>query len=164
MSDDNPGKMIRPPNKLSSKVTIGGPGAVDDAALERAEKVIDNLAVSYVDWAREDLDKIQAAFESLKSSDGGAEALESVFQISHDIKGQGGSFDYDMMTIIGDMLCRYIESLEGEATPQAVEVVGLHINGLQAVISQKLKGDGGAVGEQLMSGLELVVKKRTKAT
>ena len=27
MSDDNVGKLIRPPNKLSNKVTVGGPGA-----------------------------------------------------------------------------------------------------------------------------------------
>ena len=66
------------------------------------------------------------------------------------------------MTIIGDMLCRYIEGLEGNATKLANEVIELHINALQAVISQELKGNGGPVGNQLLSGLELVVKKRTK--
>jgi hypothetical protein len=30
---DQAGKVIKPPNTLSSKVTIGGPGAVDAAAL-----------------------------------------------------------------------------------------------------------------------------------
>jgi len=162
MSDDNVGKLIRPPNKLSNKVTVGGPGAVDDAALERAEQVITELAVSYVDWAREDLTKLQNAFDELKSSDGGEDPLDAVFQIAHDIKGQGGSFDYDLMTIIGDMLCRYIEGLEGNATKLANEVIELHINALQAVISQELKGNGGPVGNQLLSGLELVVKKHTK--
>ena len=130
--------------------------------MERAEQVIDDLSDSYVDWAREDLGKIQAAFDELKSTDDGTAALETVFQISHDIKGQGGSFDYNLMTIIGDMLCRYIEGLEGQASQQAIEVVELHINALQAVISQELRGNGGPVGEQLLSGLELVVRKRTK--
>jgi len=161
MSDADAGKMIRPPNKLSNKVTIGGPGAVDDAALERAEQVIVELSDSYIDWAREDLVKIQKAFDDLKSGSGD-DPLDAVFQISHDIKGQGGSFDYALMTIIGDMLCRYIEGLEGNVTPQATEVVQLHINALQAVISQELKGEGGPIGNQLLSGLELVVKKRTK--
>tara|TARA_B100000315_G_C14577607_1_gene588704 strand:+ start:1621 stop:2112 length:492 start_codon:yes stop_codon:yes gene_type:complete len=162
MSNNDGGKMIRPPNKLSNKVTIGGPGAVDDAALERAEQVITELSDSYIDWAREDLVKIQKALDDLKS-DGSEDALDTVFQISHDIKGQGGSFDYDLMTIIGDMLCRYIESLEGKATSLSNEVIELHINALHAVISQELKGDGGPIGNQLLSGLELVVKKRTKS-
>ena len=115
MSDENVGKLIQPPNKLSNKVTVGGPGAVDEAALERAEQVIGDLSESYIDWAREDLTKIQTVFEELKSSGGDSEPLDGVFQISHDIKGQGGSFDYELMTIIGDMLCRYIEGLEGAA-------------------------------------------------
>jgi len=161
MSDTEAGKMIRPPNKLSNKVTIGGPGAVDEAALERAEQVITELSDSYVDWAREDLAKIQNAFDELKSGSG-EDPLDAVFQISHDIKGQGGSFDYSLMTIIGDMLCRYIEGLGGQATPKAIEVIELHINALHAVISQELKGDGGPIGNQLLSGLELVVKKRTQ--
>jgi hypothetical protein len=162
MSDENVGKLIMPPDKLSNKVTLGGPGAVDDAALVRAEQVITDLSDSYVDWAREDLNKIQASFDELKSSNGGKEPLNTVFQISHDIKGQGGSFDYELMTIVGDMLCRYVDGLAGDATTRSIEVIELHINALQAIISQQLKGNGGAVGEQLLSGLELVVKKRTK--
>ena len=82
MSEKNVGRIIRPPSKLSNKVTIGGPGAVDEAALERAEQVISDLADSYIDWAREDLEKIQTAFTELKSSEGDSEALEIIFQIS----------------------------------------------------------------------------------
>lgn len=162
MSDKTTGRIIRPPSQLKNKVTIGGVGAVDEAALERAEQVIQDLSVSYLDWAREDLAKLMAAVDELNPDGDSAEPLLVVFQISHDIKGQGGSFGYDLMTIIGDMLCRYIETLEGEVSLQAIEVIGLHINALQAVIRQKLKGTAGAVGEQLLSGLELVVKKRTK--
>ena len=163
MSEDEAGKIIRPPNKLSNKVTIGGPGAVDEAALERAEQVISELSSSYIDWAKEDLSKLTLAFDELKATKDGDTALDAVFQISHDIKGQGGSFEYDLMTIIGDMLCRYIEGLENNVDDQSIEVIELHINALQAVISQALKGDGGAVGNQLLSGLELVIKKRTKS-
>jgi len=39
MSDDDV-EIITPPNSLKSKVTVGGPGAVDPQALERAEKAI----------------------------------------------------------------------------------------------------------------------------
>ena len=65
------------------------------------------------------------------------------------------------MTVIGDQLCRYIESLNGEASPAAIEVIELHVNALQVVISQKLSADGGAVGIQLLQGLEQVMAKRS---
>ncbi len=163
MSNDDQAKMIKPPTTLNAKVTVGGPGAVDAAALERAEQVIENMAVDYLNWAREDLSKLQSAFSKLKSNDGDTtENLEAVFQLAHDIKGQGGSFEYDLMTIIGNQLCRYIEKLEGSAGEADVEVIELHVNALQAVISQELKGNGGPVGDQLLSGLEMVFEKRAK--
>lgn len=54
MADDGP-KLIRPPQTLNLKVTVGGEGAVDAAVLEPAEQVIADLADSYVDWAAEDI-------------------------------------------------------------------------------------------------------------
>lgn len=164
MSDDNGGTLINPPNKLGSKVTIGGPGAVDEATLARAEQVITDMADSYLDWVKEDLIKLQSAFDALKT--GGADSaagLDAIFQVAHDIKGQGGSFDYNLMTIIANQLCRFIEGLEGKSGPAEVEVIELHVNALQVVIAQALKGDGGAVGEQLLSGLEQVIAKRAGA-
>lgn len=163
MSDDEKARLIKAPTTLNKKVTIGGPGAVDAAALERAEQVITKLAVNYLDWAREDLAKLQSALVKLKSGEGDmSENLDAVFQLSHDIKGQGGSFEYNLMTIIGNQLCRYIEHLGGEATAPQIEVIEIHVNALHAVIKQKLKGDGGPVGDQLLSGLEMVFEKRSK--
>jgi hypothetical protein len=161
MRNENTGKLIKPPNELINKVIMGGPCAVNEATLVRAEQVVDNLLSSYLDWASEDLSRIQIACDALKEVDGLGDLLDAVFQISHDIKGQGGSFGYNLMTTIGDMLCCYIESLGQEASPHVVEVIQLHIDALQAVISQKLKGDGGAVGRKILLGLELVIKKRT---
>ena len=163
MNGDSPGKFIKPPTSIADKVTVGGLGAVDDAALARAQQVITDFAEEYPEWAREDLTKMQNAFDALKSADGDlTEPLDAVFQVAHDIKGQGGSFDYDLMTIIGNYLCRYIEGLEGQANANAVDVIELHFNALKVVISQELKGDGGQAGDKLLTGLEMVVEKLSK--
>jgi chemotaxis protein histidine kinase CheA len=162
---DQTHELIKAPNKLSDKVSVGGPGAVDPAMLEQAEKVIEDLADSYLDWVAEDLAKLQSAFAKLKA-DGGASAenLEAVFQVTHDIKGQGGSFDYTLMTIIGNQLCRFIENLDKKSVgAPELEVIELHVNTLQVVISQQLIGDGGEIGAKLLSGLEKVIAKRSEA-
>ena len=163
MTGDAPAKMIKPPTTIADKVTIGGHGAVDAKALKRAQQVIEDFADDYPDWAREDLAKMQIAFDDLKSADGAsAESLDAVFQVAHDMKGQGGSFDYDLMTIIGNYLCRYIEGLKGQAGADDIDVIELHFNALKVVISQELKGMGGPVGDKLLTGLEMVVEKRAK--
>lgn len=163
MSDESGARIIRPNLTLNSKVTVGGPGAVDEATLDRAEKVIESMSDDYLKWAKDDLSKLAKAFAALKAGGGDtAKQLDAIFSVSHDIKGQGGSFDFQLMTIIGNQLCRFIEGLKGSAGPADVELIELHVNALQLVMAQKLKKDGGAIGQKLLSGLEQVIEKRTR--
>ncbi|NQU57426.1 MAG: Hpt domain-containing protein [Rhodospirillales bacterium] len=161
MSDDNTVNVIKPPDTLSGKVTKGGPGAVDMAAIERAEAVISGMANDYLNWVEEDLVKIANAQKDLKANrDDSKNRLDKVFQVAHDMKGQGGSFGYDLMTILGNDLCRFIEGKE-TASDIDVEVIDLYINTMQIVISKRMSGDGGAAGNQVLTGLAAVVAKIT---
>lgn len=163
MSDDNKpaaaAQIIKPPQTLQSKVEKGGPGAVDLDALARAEDVIANLADDYMDWVREDFVRLEAAFDKFKAGDGtAAENLEALFQIAHDMKGQGGSFGYDLMTSIGDHLCRLLETLDKDG-PREQGMIRVHIDAMRVVITKELKGDGGDEGRQLLMGLTLMGEK-----
>ncbi|MBT7512512.1 MAG: Hpt domain-containing protein [Rhodospirillaceae bacterium] len=113
----------------------------------------------YLDWVQEDLGKIDAAFVALKAATGDrAQEVDDVFQVSHDMKGQGGSFGYDLITAIGNQLCRMIEKVDtvGDAEVNAIEV---HIGAMKLVIAQKMTGNGGQAGDQIMLGLEKVMEK-----
>lgn len=152
-------QIIKPPQTLQSKVEKGGPGAVDLDALAKAEAVIASLAGDYMTWVRDDLVRLQAAFDKLKAGGGDWKAdLDEVFQIAHDMKGQGGSFGYDLMTAIGDHLCRLVEKFE-KVGPRELEMIRIHIDAMRIVITKELKGDGGNEGRQLLMGLTLVGDK-----
>jgi hypothetical protein len=155
-------EIIDPPQTLKNKVKLGGPNAVNPEVLQRAEAVITNMADEYLQWVEKDLVTIQKAFDGLKASPTGArEHLERIYQVSHDIKGQGGSFGYQLMTIIGNQLCRFLEHLDS-AGPLEIEVVRLHIDAMRLVISRRIKDTGGAVGAQLLAGLDQVTAKVKK--
>lgn len=161
MADDEL-EIINPPNTLKSKVREGGPGAVDLATLERAERVIEQMADSYLEWVQEDLVRMDAAYKVLAAASGDRKAeADQVFQIAHDIKGQGGSFGYDLMTLIANELCRLIERQEsfGSAEVQAVKV---HVDAMKLVIQNRMKGDGGANGQALVAGIRQVGDKLIK--
>lgn len=144
---------------MADKVEKGGPGAVNLEALERAEQVIADLSDDYLGWVKEDMDRIQSGIDKLKSGDGDAkELLDSIFQTSHDIKGQGGSFGYDLMTTVGNDLCRFVEQIK-EPTQKDTNILQLHLDTMRLIINQKIKGDGGDLGEKLLSGLDLVIQK-----
>ena len=107
----------------------------------------------------EDLVKLEAAFKELKEGKSDQKALLSaVFHIAHDMKGQGGSFGYELMTAAGDKLCRLTEKLD-TPSPRDIEKIRIYVDAMQIIISHKLKGDGGKEGQQLMMGLEVLVQK-----
>ncbi len=161
--DDGPkAEVIIPPDTLKKKVKTGGPGAVDLGTLERAEAVIADMTDNYVEWAAKDLAKIHQALENLKAEKKDRkDALARIFQLSHDMKGQGGSFGYTLMTIIGGTLCTFVEKLE-DAGSAEIEVIQLHINAMDLVIAKQMKDDGGKEGVQLLKGLGLVAAKVSK--
>ena len=159
MDDEPEVEVITPPDTLKKKVKTGGPGAVDLDTLHRAEAVIAGMTGNYLEWAAQDLAKIHQALEDLKAEKKDhKDALARIFELSHDIRGQGGSFGYTLMTILGRTLCTFVEKLE-DAGPAEVEVIQLHINAMDLVIARQMKGDGGKEGEQLLEGLDLVAAK-----
>ena len=114
---------------------------------------------SYLEWVVEDLKKIEAAYSNLESAGGDRkEEMNAVFQVAHDIKGQGGSFGYDLMTAIGNELCRLIEKADKVGTGE-VQAIKLHIDALKLVIAEDLKGTGGKEGEKMLAGIQKICDK-----
>ncbi len=158
MADDKL-EVINPPNVLKKKVGTDGMGAIDLEAIEKAEEAIASLADSYLDSVVEDLRKIDEAFEKLQAATGDRkEELMGVFQEALNLKGLGGSFGYDLMTAIGNELCRLIEKLD-KAGPKEVEAIKLHIDSMKLVIGNDIKGKGGDAGEKMLAGLQQVCDK-----
>ena len=154
-------KVFNPPNSLKNKVGVGGPDAVDAETLQKAEQAIANMTGNYLEWVDSDLTKLSTVIEDLLSDDGSArkEKLDAVFFVAHDMKGQGGSFNYRLITIIGDGLCRAIEKMKGDMISVENEVIKVHLEAMKLVIAKRMDGDGGKEGEALVAGLRSVTAK-----
>jgi chemotaxis protein histidine kinase CheA len=159
MDDDSKVEVITPPDNLKDKVKPDGSGGVDDKVLARVEAVVPSMGGDFVLWAEKDLKSLQQALASLKSETADQKKfLNTIFQISHDIKGQGGSFDFGLLTAVGDSLCRFTEERE-KANAAEIEAIKLHVEALKLVLKERLKGDGGEMGAALLNGLRQVVDK-----
>lgn len=159
MGDDPKVEVITPRDTLKDKVKAGGPGGVDEKVLARAEAIVASMGGDFVQWAEKDLKSLKQASDDLNSGTADQkETLLTIFQISHDIKGQGGSFDFGLLTAIGDSLCRLTEEKE-QAGAAEIQAIGLHVEALKMVLKERLKGDGGDTGASLLDGLRQVVEK-----
>ena len=122
--------------------------------LARAEEATTALRANYTAWARIDVDRTQALLDAAKREPEGARAqLDLLYAAMHNIKGQGASFGYPLVTRIGQSLCRMIapdRPVEGAV----IKVAQAHLDALKLVLEKKIAGKGGDVGEKLAARLE----------
>lgn len=152
---------IYPPNTLKNKVTVDA-GTVDLVAIEMAEASIMDMKDDYLVWVKDDIEKLQGAYDkAVKDKEGRAGAQEEIYAFTHDIKGQGGSFGYPLMTAVGNVLCKFMEGVDGTLSDAQMEVVKVHIDTMRLIIMEKMEGDGGKAGLQLLKGLDAIIAKVT---
>jgi chemotaxis protein histidine kinase CheA len=146
-------EIIRHPNTLRNKVSFGADG-VDPAVLARADAAVASLKADYIAWAEDDLGGLQASFDKALTLpiEDRSPAMQAVFASAHDMKGQGGSFDYPLITDIAGRLCQFLERTAcfDEA---AMDSVRLHIDAMRVVLARRMSGEGGAEAVALLGRL-----------
>jgi hypothetical protein len=148
-------EIIQPEFHLAVKL---GPGkGIDPAILERAEQAVAALADSYIEWASKDVGRLQVAVNAARAR-GEDAPLDELRSIAHEVRGQGGSFGYPLISRVATSLYRLLR--EHPTLPAGgFGVVDKHIDALRAVVAQRVKGDGGALGQQLAGELEAMVDR-----
>ncbi|MCE2510881.1 MAG: Hpt domain-containing protein [Alphaproteobacteria bacterium] len=112
---------------------------MDAEILKRAEKAVEQLRKTYPEWVLSDVDRMASILEEAKTLSGEAQErrLEEIFSFAHNIKGQGTSFGYPLMTEIGESLCHFLR------TPKKIDDEGFrliehHILAMRTVIRNRI--------------------------
>lgn len=135
--------------------------------LARAEAAVADLAKSYVTWASADVEKCTEHLATARSvqpaanlPDGAVDdrmiAVQALYAVAHNIKGQGSSFGFPLMTRLGDSLCRLTRG-KRRFPDGDLNVIQAHLDAMRLVLAQNIRGDGGALGDKLAQRLETLV-------
>ena len=145
-----------PPGRVPPNQCSGG-FELDEVALARAETVVQSMRGDYLVWARDEIHAIEKLYRKLRATPANRGAIiMEIANIAHDIKGNGGSFGYDLMTAIGGSLstfCRAIGGSRAELGNARFEVIRVHIDAMKMVIDRRLEGDGGETGADMVAML-----------
>jgi hypothetical protein len=158
MSDTAAGpnvQIINPPNLLKSKV---GSGGFAMGSLEKAAKVIEGLRGEFEEIAKVEVVKLVAAANALVAQPNDLAKRDVVYKIAHELRGQGGSYGYPLVTRFGDQLCRYLDAAAG-LDAKSLVVVKATADAIAIVINSKVSGDGGDTGRNLVEMLDKVLAK-----
>src|SRR6185295_1075376 len=144
-------------NKPEAEET-GGEGRMS-AVLARAEAAVADLAKDYATWALGDLARARTALTA--ATDDPTQRVrhvEALFRVAHDLKGQGASFGFPLVTKISQSLCVLTRDRARDYQARHLDLAKSHLDAIELVLTKSIKGEGGKVGAELVAKLELRVK------
>jgi chemotaxis protein histidine kinase CheA len=83
--------------------------------------------------------------------------------IAHNLKGQGSSFGFPLITQIGLSLNRMLKDLE-QGDPRRIKIALAHAQALSTVLEKNIQGTGGASGKALIQRLQGLANQVTQSS
>ena len=163
MTKDSGAQVIRPPNLLRAKIGTD-PGPDLSRIVAQAEAALDGMKDQYETWIRDYLSAIGKALDEARASHPpDPAAIAQIRKISHELKGQGETFGYPLLTQAGHMLHGMIDRDE-RAASRNLPLIAAYIDFMNIVVKNEVHDLGGLDEAQLMSALETATKKLLKET
>lgn len=151
-------QVIRPINRLRAKLGTA-PGPSLDKMVADAEAALETLHGDCEIWALNDLREINSLLEAARANPApDLENIRRILRLSHDIKGEGTTFGYPLLTTIAQLLYRFVERDEAKAAMR-LDLVAAHVDAMTVVVSQGIRDQGGDLGTQLRVALEQAAEK-----
>ena len=127
-----------------------------DALEQKALDIIADMSKQYVVWARGDVAKLKELLKQAHSLTGQEQEnliRGDLYRTAHDIKGQGATFDYPLMSDLGAHICTLIKTTDAfDETHLAV--ITQDVEDMEQVLENQLQGDGGQIGTYISTRLK----------
>lgn len=157
-------RFYRIKNRLKEKTAGLGMDAnaeieFDDDLLTEAQEALNEMAEDYPDWVMTVIDELFEVHRRCVDDEASRKGyFERINAIAHDMKGQGGTFGYQLITDFAEGLYNFTAKGSG-LSDSHVEIIKAHIDAMRVVIRERIDGDGGTIGKELKTGLEASVQK-----
>ena len=139
----------------------GEVGTLSKEALERAEAEFTKMAEDYPDWVGTYIKQLYQELVGAKekSPEQRTPFFVRINQVAHELKGQGGTFGYPLISTFGKSLFDLTSAREGSISENQLNIAKSHIDAMQAAIKGRIAGDGGAMGAELVKSLNDAIAK-----
>jgi hypothetical protein len=141
------------PNKLQAKVGANNRGEKNPVPM--AETVLEQGKPNFEARFEADMRALIALFQ--KMQDTSEYDLAALVVKVHEVRGEAGTFGYSLVTEIGRMLCEFVPTIDRIGTTEQMAIAA-HLQAMQTVVSDKVKGQGPEVARQIIAGLEIIMR------
>ena len=162
MSEQNSGQIIQVPNTLRLKVGGGRLGALDPAAIAKAEAALKSLSGNFAQWLNDEIAKLEAARQAIRADGLTPQTTENLYLRAHDLKGLGTTYGFPLITRIAASLCVLTDDADKRVRAPIALIDG-HIDAIRAAVRDDIRNDEHPVGRALAEELETRVAQALSA-
>lgn len=121
----------------------------------------DDLVTQFIDWTSDAIVELRQIVENLaKLTPRDDDSINRLYDLVHNIKGMGASFNFDLMTAVGTELCAYLKARDSSELVSK-RVLESHIRTFEVVLQHKITGPGGEQGDALMLRLKAIIQEES---
>jgi hypothetical protein len=155
-------QIINPPNTLRAMVDDGKASkGIDPTLLAKAEKALDDAKPQIEAHVKGEVIRLQAVMAKVLSSQAADKSvMDELFHVAFELKGQGTSAGFSLVTRFADSLCRYTEAMKQPGAKE-LAIMKAHVDSISAIVSRSIHGDQNPVGLAIAAELEKVVGRPT---
>lgn len=157
-------QIFQPSSSLAKKVTL-----VDDEttknAIKQAENFMETQKINYPAWLDDDLKNLKNTFKKINPNSNNQQKnlLNDIFKISLEIKGQGGTYGYPLISYVADNICTLLDSVS-KISKEDIEIIRIHIDLLSIIAKNRIKDiPNNQKTKQILNGLDKIIKNRIKS-
>lgn len=129
-------------------------------AVKSSQEVINKTKKDFLKWVDNDLKNLESAYEALAANPAqGRESALVIQKAAFSIKGQSGTFGFDLGSAVAKSLYDFLENdyVEGESSHTLV--IRKHIDTLNTIFHKNVDGDGGKTGNAVYNALGTLIRK-----
>ena len=139
-------------------------GGIDEASLEDrlalADRLVAGLHGRFVESAQTRIDRLTEICLTRWVKPARREAaVKQLRRLTHDLKGEGGTFGFDLITDIADCFGTYLREIP-VARQSHADIVRF-VCAFHHVWGERIEGDGGAAGRGLLASL-MILNERAR--
>jgi chemotaxis protein histidine kinase CheA len=150
-------EIIQVPNALRAKV--GGKfGTLDKEAIAAAESALADLSDQFGDWLSEEIQNLEAVYNDIKTTGPTEENMKQLYNRCHDLKGQGSTYGYPLITRIAGSVCKLMDEPDMRLNAPKALIVA-HLDAIRAIVRSQIKSETHPVGVALATELEQRVRE-----
>jgi hypothetical protein len=154
-------EFLTPPHPLVDKTGRGMPGLgtrLVKKADQAARAHIDRVDYRTIAW--DSLERLNQLMQDFSGDPTRADLGRRIYELCHDLRGEGASFGYPSVSRVADLICRVIDG-QARRDKRFLEVVKIELVSLRAMVRFNVKGEPKGIALEVIDALDFLVDTLT---